>query len=171
MNFSSSDMSSKELRPRFLTVLCYLTMFASTYMIFSSMGGIVDPEAVTKQMNDALNNYEEIFNSSQPQNAEIEKAMDKIISDISSAIGTSSVKENNIFTLIINALSLIGAWLMLRLRKIGFHFYLVSNLIAVAAPLLIFGAGNILGYSLAIYYGVTGLLFVILYALKMKYMH
>ncbi|MEY3432423.1 MAG: hypothetical protein RL131_359, partial [Bacteroidota bacterium] len=164
MDFPSTEMSNKELRPRFLTFLCYLTMFASTYMIFSSIGGIADPEAVTRQMNDALSNYEEIINGSQPQNEEVEKAMEKIISDISSAIGTSSVKENNIFTLIINTLSLIGAWLMLRLRKIGFHFYLVSNLLAVAAPLLVFGSGNILGYSLAIYYGVTGLLFVILYA-------
>ncbi len=171
MDVPPSNSNLSDVRPRFLTFLCYLTLFASAYMIFSSLGGISNPEAVEKQMISAMESYEDLINGSQPPNPEAEKMMETIFSDISSAISVSSVKENNIFTLIINILSLIGAWMMLRLRRLGFHFYLVSTLMAVAAPLLIYGTTNFLGYSLAFYYGITGILFVTLYALKMKYMH
>jgi hypothetical protein len=73
--------------------------------------------------------------------------------------------------LISNILTLIGAWLMLRLKRKGFHFYLIGNLTAVIAPLLVFGSDNFLGFSYALFAGVTGGLFTFLYALKIKYMY
>jgi hypothetical protein len=80
------------------------------------------------------------------------------------------MRDNSFFALISNILTLIGAWLMLRLRKKGFHFYLLGNIIGVVAPLLVFGSGNFLGFSYAVFAGITGGLFTILYALKIKYM-
>jgi len=43
-------------------------------------------------------------------------------------------------------------------------------IIAVVAPLMVFGSDNIMGISLALMSGLSGALFILLYALKMKYM-
>jgi preprotein translocase subunit SecF len=60
--------------------------------------------------------------------------------------------------------------LLLRLKKNGLRLYVLGCIIAVVAPLLVFGSDNIMGFSLALMAGLSGALFVLLYALKMKYM-
>ena len=76
----------------------------------------------------------------------------------------------SVFTLIFNVLTLLGAWLMLRLNKNGFKLYVLGNLIATISPALVFGIDNWLGMAYAFYHGISGAIFIILYALKMKYM-
>jgi hypothetical protein len=70
-----------------------------------------------------------------------------------------------------NLLTLLGASLMLRLKKRGFHLYLLGNLIGVVAPLLVFGSGNILGFAFSFFTAFFGGLFLILYSLKIKHLH
>ena len=49
------------VRPRFLTILCYLTIFASTYMIFSAFSGLSDPESTVKAMTNSMEQWESVL--------------------------------------------------------------------------------------------------------------
>ena len=163
--------SVKPIVPRFLRFLCYLTIFGSIYMILTSLSGLSNPETVTQAMSKSLDEWQEFFQKSIKNDPVSERKFEEILSDLSLANTTGNMRDNSFFILISNALTLIGAWMMLRLKKRGFHFYFLGNLIGVIAPLLVFGSDNFLGISYATFTGVTGGLFSILYALKIKYMH
>lgn len=157
------------VRPRSLTILCYLTIFASLYMILTSFEGISDPQGLAKRMEEVLVEYDKMVSTTNtdPKAAE---AFDKAMKGISMAITSSNLRDYSAFTLIFNALTLSGAWMMLRLRKNGFRLYLLGNLLAVACSALVFGLDNWLGIAYTFYHGVSGAVFILLYALKMKYM-
>lgn len=157
--------------PRFLRFLCYLTIFGSIYMILTSVSGLSSPETVTQAMSKSIEDWQDFFQKSMKNDSNSEQKFEAILSDLSIANTSGNMRDNSFFILISNVLTLVGAWLMLRLRRKGFHFYFLGNLIGVVAPLLVFGSGNFLGISYAMFTGVTGGLFSILYALKIKYMH
>ena len=154
----NSDLSP--VRPRFLTILCYLTIFASTYMIFSAISGLSDPEITVKAMTNSMESWETVLQDAVKNDPSGQSKVDQLMSDIA-ASNTSLVS---------NLLTFIGAFLMLRLKKNGLRLYVLGCVIAVVAPVLVFGSDNIMGFSLALMAVLSGALFVLLYALKMKYM-
>ena len=158
------------VRPRFLTILCYLTMFASTYMIFSAFSGLSDPESTVKAMTNSMESWESVLQDAVNTDPSGQTKVDELMGDIASSNTSSNMRDNSFFSLVSNLLTLIGAFLMLRLKKNGFHLYVLGCIIAVVAPLLVFGSDNIMGFSLALMAGLSGALFTLLYALKMKYM-
>ena len=164
---SGNDISP--LRPRSLTFLCYLTIFASLYMIMTSFQGILNPDEVVKRTEEVLVDYENMVSSSNSDPKAL-AAFEKAMSGIAGAITSSNMHDYSVFTLIFNCLTLVGAWIMLRLKKNGFKIYVLGNLIAVASSALVFGTDNWLGIAYACYHGFTGGIFILLYALKMKYM-
>jgi hypothetical protein len=96
--------------------------------------------------------------------------VDQLMGDIAASNTSSNMRDNSFFSLVSNLLTFIGAFLMLRLKKNGFRLYVLGCVIAVVAPVLVFGSDNIMGFSLALMAVLSGALFVLLYALKMKYM-
>ena len=140
-------------------------------MSFSSLSGLLNPEAVTQAMSKSLDEWQTIFEKSIQSAPGSEQKMDEILAEVHAANTSGNMRDNSFFSLISNLLTLIGAWLMLRLRKAGFHFYLIGIIISVIAPLLVFGSDNFLGFSYAFFEGILGAVFTLLYALRIKYMH
>jgi len=91
-----------------------------------------------------MEQWQDYFQVSMKNNPAAEKKFEEILIDLSLANTASNMRDNSFFILISNVLTLIGAWLMLRLKKRGFHFYFLGNLIGVIAPLLVFGSDNFL---------------------------
>jgi hypothetical protein len=145
-------------------------MFASTYMIFSAFSGLSDPESTVKAMTSSMESWESVLQDAVKTDPSGQTKVDELIGDIASSNTSSNMRDNSFFSLVSNLLTLIGAFLMLRLKKNGFHLYVLGCIIAVVAPLLVFGSDNIMGFSLALMAGLSGALFTLLYALKMKYM-
>lgn len=170
MMFTNQESSPSPV-PRFLKILCYLTIFGSIYMVFTSLSSISSPETVSQAMEKSLDDWQDLFQKSMQADPRAEQKFEEILTDLSNANSPRNMRDNSFFSLISNILTLIGAWMMLRLRRKGFHFYLLGNIIAVVAPLLVFGSDNFLGFSYALFAGVSGGLFTFLYALKIKYMH
>lgn len=169
MDQNGSELNISPLRPKSLTILCYLTIFASMFMILSSFGGIFNPEEQTKRTEELLTEYDAMVS----QNSRDPKALEEFqkgLQSISLSNTASNTHDYNVFTLIFNVLTLSGAFLMLRLKKNGFRLYVLGNLIAVVSALLVYGSSSWLGIAYAVYHGFTGFIFVLLYALKMKYM-
>lgn len=65
---------------------------------------------------------------------------------------------------------LIAVIMMFKLRKIGFHLYIVYSLITLGYWILFFGH-NTLGFIMAVISGVVSAIFVLLYASQLKHMN
>ena len=169
MDQNGSEPNVSPLRPKSLTILCYLTIFASMFMIMSSFGGIFNPEDQTKRTEELLNEYDAMVSQSTRDPKALED-FQKGLKSISLSNTSSNTHDYSVFTLIFNVLTLSGAFLMLRLRKNGFRLYVLGNVIAIVSALLVYGSGSWLGLAYAVYHGFTGFIFVLLYTLKMKYM-
>jgi hypothetical protein len=65
---------------------------------------------------------------------------------------------------------LIAVIMMFKLRKIGFHLYIVYSLIALGYWILFFGH-NTLGTIMAVISGIISGIFVLLYASQLKHMN
>lgn len=157
------------MRPRSLTLLCYLTIFASLYMIMTSFEGIFNPDRLTKRTEELLVEYDNLISGANTD-PKAQADFDKALNGIAAAVTSSNMHDFSVFTLIFNVLTLAGAWWMLQLKKNGFKLYVLGCLIAVVSSGMVFGFDNWLGMAYAIYHGMTGAVFILLYALKMKYM-
>lgn len=158
------------LRPRFLTFLCYLTLFASSYMMLSAISGLSNPEELSKTLNQSMENWETVFSQALKEDPKGRVQFEQAMEEIAFANTRSNMRDNSFFSLISNLLTLIGAVLMLRLRKNGFRLYVLGCIIGVVAPIIVFGSGNFLGASYAMLSGFSSGLFILLYAFKLKYM-
>ena len=132
-------------RPPFLTALCILTFIASGMECISSL--------VTPLFSDLVIDF---LKSGQPKYDEA--AMNEAIIQLKAGWGYYSIK------FILSAGSLTGAILMWQLKKIGFHFYALSNLLSLFVPFLI----------LHLEIGLPSIMltasFIALYALNLKFM-
>jgi len=158
------------LRPRFLTILCYLTLFASSYMMLSAVAGLSDPEELTKTLNKSMENWDTVFSQAMEADPKGKEQFEKAMEDICFANTRSNMRDYSFFSLVSNLLTLIGAVLMLRLKKNGFRLYVLGCIIGVISPMIVFGAGNLLGLSYAMFSGFSSVLFILLYGFKLKYM-
>jgi hypothetical protein len=107
------------VRPRFLTILCYLTIFASTYMIFSAFSGLSDPESTVKAMNNSMESWESVLQDAVKTDPSGQAKVDALMGDIASANTSSNMRDNSFFSLVSNLLTMIGAFLMISLKKNG----------------------------------------------------
>ena len=168
MSGQNSDLSPS--RPWFLTILCYLTIFGSSYMLVSAISALTDLSQIKVSLEKSIENGQVVFEQAFKNSQADQEKFDQILGDIAVANTTSNLRDYNIFSLISNFFTLLGANLMLRLRKNGFRFYVLGTLIGVISPILVFGSGNFLGFAFAFSAAFFGGLFTLLYALKMKYM-
>ena len=155
-------------RSQFLTVLCILTFIGSGIGIIQSTlnyfkaGDSAEEAAMAEEIfEDTLDEMED----SGADQSSISFA-EALMSDISETLTTQNVKNLSLIKLLANMLTLLGGFLMFRLRKAGFYTYLGGIVIWIAAPLMIIG--GILGSVLAGTYAFVGLIFIIMYATNMK---
>jgi hypothetical protein len=158
------------IRPRFLSFLCYLTIFASVYMLFSSFSGFLNPGALTESTTLAMENWELAVEKMIQRDPQLKSSMDRVLVDVYNANTNSNMRDYSFFNAVCNLLTLIGAMLMLKLRKNGFRLYLLGILISLISPLLVFGSDNLLGQAFSVYYALSGGVFVLLYAFKIRFM-
>jgi hypothetical protein len=83
---------------------------------------------------------------------------------------TRKIKQNGLFMVMSNILTLLGAIMMFRLKRTGFGFYVIGTAVYVLAPLLIFGGKGFFAMMMTMALGFMGIIFVILYALNLKHM-
>lgn len=171
MDTQEPPKGSNLIRPWFLTLLCYLTIFASSYMLVSSFSALSDLDQATQLLSQSLDEASVLFEGALASDPAAAARVEEALAQIEAGNTRSNMRDHHVFNMINNLLTLLGASLMLRLKKRGFHLYVLGNLIGVAAPLLVFGAGNFLGFAFSFSTAFFGGLFTLLYALKIKHMH
>ncbi|HOS16303.1 MAG TPA: hypothetical protein PKX15_04725 [Bacteroidales bacterium] len=149
-NYSTNEQQQQEnKRPTFLTVLCVLTFIGSGFSFLSQIISF----ALYSKIPDLFYQMSNIMGGE--------------IGELYIKTAELFVNMPRYYFLILAAvyvISIIGAFLMLLLRKIGFHLYTISQILYLGLPLLIihspFNVPNLL----------LSMIFVLFYARYLKLM-
>ena len=159
------DLNIKNERPGFLTVLCIMSFVVSGFMLLYSVFNIMNYDEVSQR--EAV----ELMSQAVEGKSIIEDTFGGRENSMQ-IIGKEEIENHTVLTLISFLsiiLSLIGVFMMFNLKKIGFHFYLSSKVIALI-PLLIFT----LSLPIVVTYAIVSLFaiaFVIMYSRNLKFMN
>ncbi len=156
-------------RPDFLTILCVLTFIGSTWGILSGLSSYNNAD-VTAEMTRQMIEQQKEQAMDKAATPSQKTFMNKMFSGANEMMDTVKVKQNSLFSIMSNLLTLVGAVLMFRLKRTGFGIYALGIAVFIAAPLVIFGPSNIFGLMMTVVLGFVGILFIILYRLNIKYM-
>lgn len=161
-NFQEPQTPAK--RPDFLTVICALSFIGSGWGAIQGVTSMVSgptPEEVAEQMDQAMGEMPD--DSPGFLSGLMEGSADMAIAAAENAVPIG------IATILLSLLSLLGVYFMFKLQKKGFGIYALTNLVALAIPIIFMGAGSVVLATV----GVSALftfLFIGLYAANLKHM-
>lgn len=150
-------------RPTFLTVLCILTFLSCAWGVFSAISNYSSADLTASVTQDALEEAQDKM-----QGQEGARFMEKMLNSVADSMSPERIRQSAIASVVVNLLALAGALLMWNLRKTGFYIYVASVVVAIAAPIVIFGGitGGLASLSSAFF----SIVFIVLYALNIKHM-
>ena len=152
--------------PTFLVVICVLTFIGSGWGILADLFNIAtyNTANINIQINEMTN-----MSSDLPQNDIFMKEF------FNSSIETMKLtalhgKDIAVINLILNIMNIVGAIMMLRLRRHGFFIYTASQIMSL------FVMPYFAGFSGLILAGMVGnailaAIFIVMYAMNLKHMH
>lgn len=162
---------SREIRrPTFLTVLCILTFIGSGFGLMSGVSNSMNAEQAVSDISslqDAIDDARVQF-----EDAESEKAiqlLDEFSESVNDSYTVENIRVNGLGNTGASLVTLLGALMMWRLRRIGFHLYVAGSILATVVPWYAYGSGMI-GMMNTLFTGGVGLFFVILYAFNLKHL-
>lgn len=158
---------SKPVRPTFLTVLCILTFIGSGWSIISSFSTYLTADTTADVARAAMQDAQDEISNSNESGA---KMAEKMLSGVSDVLKPENLKKSALFTIVASIFTLVGAILMFQLKKTGFWVYIAGIAISIVAPIVIFGANNLITMMSTMGAALIGILFVVLYALNLKHL-
>lgn len=118
-------------------------------------------QAISDQLGEAMAGSDA---TSQEMVSRIVEAAERIM-----RIGVEKASTLGMAAVASSGLSIFGAYLMFKLKQVGYYVYILAKVIGVLIPLILFGV-NILTIVLYGFVAVIGVLFIILYGINRKYM-
>ena len=173
---TTNEIDSQEpQRPVFITVLCILSFVVSAYALYSAaissiQANLLQDFSKLEQTMDsamALSNNDSIVS---PQQEAAQNISKNIMKHTFSGLTSDNIYKAALANFCYGLLTLFGALLMWRLRKIGYWLYLVGILISIVAPVAIYGTGNWIGLFTTIGMGLLGITMVVLFTINKKHL-
>lgn len=158
---------SKPVRPTFLTVLCILTFIGSGLAIFNGISTYLTADTAADITRAAMQDAQDKIQSSDDSGA---RMAEKMLSGVSDVLKPENLKKSALFSIAASVFTLVGGILMFQLKKPGFWIYVAGTVISIAAPIVIYGANNLLSMLSTMGAAFIGILFVVLYAINLKYL-
>ena len=156
-------------RPTFLMVLCILTFIGSGWGVLSNLysvftSGFMDNATLHMEQYSNMVNELEDQSSASFMSGFLNSSMEVLRATAEHA------REIAILSLVLNLVSLLGCILMFQLRRSGFYIY------TAAQVLMLFILPYFAGFSTLVIMGMLwsafiAAIFVVMYALNLKYMH
>ena len=161
------EQQNKFQRPTFLLVLCILTFIGSGWGTLSNLFSVFTAGLTDSSMQ--MEHYSSMLNS-MDQGAGSAVFSDILNSTMASLQATFvHAKEIAVVSLVLSVISLLGAILMFQLRRLGFYLYTAAQILALFV--LPYFAGFSMYVLIVMFFsGLISLLFIILYAVNLKYM-
>ena len=151
-DYNSQEISPVEVaekRPTGLTVLCILTFIGSGLVMLAYFFSFVLYDMIPGQCLIMAETVGEPMSKSYEMAAEL---------------FTSVARASFLLMMVPSLFALLGAITMLNMRKLGFHLYVIGQILVVGLPMLVLKEGFSIGGLL------LSLLFVALYAIFFKKM-
>lgn len=158
---------SRLKRPTFLVVLCILTFIGSGWSVLSNLFSLFTADFYNG--NTQMEQYSNMVGNMEDQG----------VSSFFSSFMNSSMelwqvtilhaKEIAMISLSLSVVSLIGAIVMFQLKRWGFYLYTASQVLMLFV-LPYFAGFTIVVISSMLLSGIVTLLFIILYAVNLKYL-
>lgn len=160
----------EHLRTDFLTILCVLSFIGSGIGVLSGINNYREAELTSALMREQMQKSKDEVREKAISKEGADMA-DRMVSKAMDAAQPEKIKQFSVVTAIFNLVTFLGAVLMFRLNRKGFWVYVAGTVALVASPFFIYGTGNFLSISMSLVMGLIGLIFVLLYAKNLKYMH
>lgn len=161
--------SEKRKRPTTLTILCTLSLVAGTWGLMSNLSNYENANQVSTLTGQTIDQTRDRLMSAMQSGAQ-KQVLAKTFEEFSILTDTVRIKQNALFGIMSNVLTLIGVSFMYRMRRKGFGIYLLGVGVYVLAPLFVFGVSNMAGISFFLLSLFVGLLFSFFYSRMLKYM-
>ena len=161
------EQQNKLQRPTFLLVLCILTFIGSGWGTLSNLFSVFTAGLTDSSMQ--MEHYSSMLNG-MDQGAGSAVLSDILNSTMASLQATFvHAREIAVVSLVLSVISLLGAILMFQLRRLGFYLYTAAQILALFV--LPYFAGFSMYVGMVMFFsGLISLLFIILYAVNLKYM-
>jgi hypothetical protein len=156
-------------RTDFLTILCVLSLIGSTLLVVTGINQYREADLTSALIRQQMEKGNVKVNLDEGVGDDAERAR-QVMKEASNMVSPEKIKKYALGSMITNLLTLFGAFMMFRLKKIGFWIYLVGTVAFAAVPFWVYGLGNPLAYGMGMLFAGVGVVFVLLYARNLKYM-
>lgn len=161
------EKQNSPVRPTFLLVICILTFIGSGWSVLSNLfsiftSGMMDSSLQMEQYSNMMGNIEG-SGSSSFLTGFLNSSMEVLQATAAHA------REIAVMQLVLSVISLLGAIMMFQLRRFGFYLYTAAQILAL------FVLPYFAGFSTLVVIGMLwsafiSLIFIILYAVNLRYM-
>lgn len=150
------------VRPKLLRILIYLSFIGSFWNMFVGLSNALSEPSI-ERYETFMGNMDQIDDGS-PEMAIMREQISVYISNINQNIVNFGAVE-----FMLNAISLIGVYLMYNNRRIGFTVYMIVQLLLLGTPIY-FGSYSLFSISLTVFYAFITMIFLALYSSQLKYL-
>ena len=163
---NTAAMGASPVRPTLLTVICILSFIAGAWGIYKGI------QSLTTDQTAVIAEAQQKMEEARAQLGDQASGMAGRMMDSAMAItqkAADNAKPIGISDIILSLISLFGVWQMWNLRKSGFWLYLLAAIGGLIVPMVFLG-GGLMALLGAGFMGLISLIFIILYAVNLKYM-
>lgn len=154
-------------RPTLLTVICIISFIMGAWGIVSSLMNMTKDQ--TAVVAEAQAKMEEAKAQLGDQASGVAGRMMDSGLELTQRAAEHAVPIG-VAGIILSMLSLFGVWRMWNLQKSGFWMYVLASILGLVVPLYFLGT-SLLAIASIGFIGFFTLIFIILYAVNLKYMH
>ncbi|MFD2572840.1 hypothetical protein ACFSUS_19520 [Spirosoma soli] len=150
------------MRSQFLTLLCILTFLSCAWGLSDAVVSFIQTDAVSNTPY-----IKRTYTAEQRKSLPKQYFEDRASGDEPMPGDPDEIRRLSVAQFLYSLLTLIGAVLMFRLRRVGFWIYLVGVAVGIILPIILAGFGA-LNTSFGVFFS---LLFAGLYWVNLKEMH
>lgn len=149
-------------RPKFLSILCFLSFVNGIYGVFSGLSNAIVPPEVDET---TINSMLEILSNLSMPTEDLRMGMEDYI--INTMLNAGNLGAA---TFMLSAISLIGVYQMYNFHKIGFFLYTAAQ-ICFTLSAAIFGGFNSFGLMTLAVHLLWNFIWIGLYGMNYKHLH
>ena len=157
-------------RPVFLKVLCMLTFIGSGYGIINATVTYFKADTISEMVaKTRVKVNDDISKKKRGNDTGSVNFTRKIFANMSVMMTPDNLRRSSVTNIITSVICLLGAFLMWKLRRIGYYIYILGTLVSIILPFYLFGSNFITNLSTGVL-GFIGILFIVFYGLNIKSM-
>lgn len=166
-DMNAGTAGAPHTRPTLLTVICILSFIAGAWSLIGGIRSAFTDKA-QQDLQEAQARMEEARAQMGDQAGAMTGFMDSAMAMAEKA--AEKAKPMGYAGIVLALISILGVWWMWNLRKAGFWLYVLASIGGLIVPMVFLGGGWLAMLSVG-FAGLISIIFIILYAVNLKYMH